>query len=139
MEKTLLIIKPDGVEKNVIGEVIRRVEDNGFRIQEMNMLKLSREKAEDLYSIHRDKEFFPSLIEFILSGPIVVLKLERSEAITKLRELAGQTNPADAGKGTIRGDFGSTIQNNIVHASDSPESATRELEIFFTNAESING
>jgi nucleoside-diphosphate kinase len=139
MEKTLLIIKPDGVEKKVIGEVIRRVENKGFRIMEISMVQLSREKAEDLYSIHRDKEFFPSVIEFILSGPIVVLKLEHSEAITKLRELAGTTNPADAGKGTIRGDFGSTIQNNIVHASDSPESATRELDIFFPNSESING
>jgi nucleoside-diphosphate kinase len=139
MEKTLLIIKPDGVEKKVIGEVIRRVENEGFRIMEISMVQLSREKAEDLYSIHRDKEFFPSVIEFILSGPIVVLKLEHSEAITKLRELAGTTNPADAGKGTIRGDFGSTIQNNIVHASDSPESATRELDIFFPNSESING
>ncbi|MCH7761392.1 nucleoside-diphosphate kinase [candidate division TA06 bacterium] len=131
MERTLFIIKPDGVERKVVGEVIRRIEKEGFQILQMKMLRMTKQEAERLYAIHRDKEFYSSLIEFILSGSVVLLLLERQEAISKLRELAGKTNPAEAGKGTIRGDFGTTIQNNIVHASDSIETAEREITIFF--------
>ena len=131
MERTLFIIKPDGVERKVVGEVIRRIEKEGFQILQMKMLRMTKQEAERLYAIHRDKEFYSSLIEFILSGSVVFLLLERQEAISKLRELAGKTNPVEAGKGTIRGDFGTTIQNNIVHASDSIETAEREITIFF--------
>lgn len=131
MERTLFIIKPDGVERKVVGEVIRRIEKKGFQILQMKMIRMTKQEAERLYAIHRDKEFYSSLIEFILSGSVVLLLLERQEAISKLRELAGKTNPVEAGKGTIRGDFGTTIQNNIVHASDSIETAEREITIFF--------
>ena len=131
MERTLFIIKPDGVERKVVGEVIRRIEKEGFQILQMKMLRMTKQEAERLYAIHRDKEFYSSLIEFILSGSVVLLLLERQEAISKFRELAGKTNPVEAGKGTIRGDFGTTIQNNIVHASDSIETAEREITIFF--------
>jgi len=131
MEKTLLIIKPDGVERKVIGEVIRRVEKEGFQILQMKMIRMKRDEAERLYSIHQGKPFYPSLIEFIISGPVVLLLLERSNAILKLRELAGKTNPSEAGRGTLRGDFGTNIQVNVVHASDSRETAEREISIFF--------
>ena len=133
MEKTLLIIKPDGVEKKVVGEVIRRMENQGFQILELKLIRMSRVDAERLYAVQREKPFYTSLIEFILSGPVVLVLLKGISAIMKLRELAGKTDPLEAGAGTIRGDFGSSIQNNIVHASDSRDSAGREISIFFND------
>ena len=126
-----MLIKPDGVERRLIGKVIERVEDAGFRIVAMHMEHLTRKKAEELYAPHRGKDFFEGLVEFMISGPVVGLILEKENAIEDLRRLVGKTDPARADVGTIRHDFGMTIRKNVVHASDSPENASREIKIFF--------
>ena len=131
MEKTLSIVKPDGVEKSLIGEVIRRFEKNGLRVVALKMVQLSKTQAEGFYVVHRDRPFFPSLTEFMSSGPCVVMILEGESAISKVREIMGATDPNNAPEGTIRKDFASNIERNIVHGSDSPESSKRELELFF--------
>lgn len=131
VESTLLIVKPDGVRRGLVGEVLRRVEAKGLRIAEMRMLSIGRELAEEHYAEHRDKPFFGELVAFITSGPVVVARLEGEGAIDVSRTLIGPTNPASAPPGTIRGDFGLIITENLVHGSDSPESAERELKLFF--------
>ena len=128
---TLLIIKPDGVRRSLIGEVLRRVEEAGLRIEEMRMETIDRATAEEQYGEHRDKPFFAELVDFITGGPVVVAKVTGDNAISVWRDLMGPTDPADAPPGTIRGDFASVITENIVHGSDSPESAARELKLFF--------
>ena len=133
MERTLLIVKPDGMKRRLIGEVIKRVEENGFSILDIRFIKLSQKDAEILYEVHRGKSFYNDLLKFITSGPIVALLLEREDAISKMRQVVGATNPANAEKGTIRGDLGGNIEQNVVHASDSEESAAREIPIFFSN------
>jgi nucleoside-diphosphate kinase len=131
VESTLLIVKPDGVARGLVGEVLRRAEAKGLRIAEMRTLTIDRPLAEEHYGEHRDKPFFGELVEFITSGPVVVGRLEGENAIAVWRTLMGPTDPAIAPPGTIRGDFGIVITENLVHGSDSPESAERELKLFF--------
>jgi nucleoside-diphosphate kinase len=128
---TLLIVKPDGVRRGLVGEVLRRVEARGLAIAEMRMLTIDRPLAEEHYGEHREKPFFGELVAFITSGPVVVARLEGEGAVDVWRTMIGPTDPANAPPGTIRGDLGLIITENIVHASDSPESAERELKLFF--------
>jgi len=137
MERTLSIIKPDGVAKGLIGEVIKRFENNGLRIRAMKMLHLTKEEAEGFYIVHKDKPFYGSLTDFMSSGPIVVMVLEGEDAIRKNRDLMGATNPRDAAPGTIRRDFGTGIERNIVHGSDSPETAIFEIGYFFSHLDLV--
>ncbi len=132
MERTLSIVKPDGVKKNLIGEVIRRFEQKILRIAALKMLRLSKKDAMSFYAVHKDKPFYESLTEFISEGPIVVMVVEGNNAILIVREVMGATNPKDAALGTIRADFGSDIEHNIVHGSDSKESASFEIPFFFS-------
>jgi len=130
-ETTLLIVKPDGDRRGLVGEVLRRVEDKGLRIAEMRLMRIDRALAEEHYGEHREKPFFGDLVAFITSGPVVVARLEGEGAIDVWRTMMGPTDPAIAPPGTIRGDYGLIITENIVHGSDSPESAERELKLFF--------
>ena len=138
VQRTYVMIKPDGVKRGLIGEIIRRIENKGFRIVALKMLKLSREKAEELYSVHRDKPFFESLIEFITSGPVVAMIVEGEEAVSVMRTLIGPTDGRKAPPGTIRGDFALSVQENIIHAADSVESAEREMWIVFSKDEVVS-
>jgi nucleoside-diphosphate kinase len=135
VERTLSIIKPDAVGKNIIGKIYSRFESNGLQIVGSRMLQLSDDVAGGFYAEHRERPFFPALIEFMTSGPVVVQVLEGENAIAKNRELMGATNPADAEEGTIRADFATSIDANAVHGSDSPESAAREIAYFFAASE----
>jgi len=128
---TLLIVKPDGVGRGLVGEILRRIEDKGLMIEKLDMRTISRETAEEHYGEHREKPFFDELCRFITSGPVVVAKVTGEEAVTCCRTLMGPTNPVDAPPGSIRGDFATLIGENIVHGSDSAESAARELKLFF--------
>jgi nucleoside-diphosphate kinase len=130
-ESTLLIVKPDGVRRGLVGEVLRRVEAKGLSIEEMHLSTIPHETAQRHYDEHRDKPFFEELVGFITSGPVVVARITGEDAITCWRMLMGPTNPVDAPPGSIRGDFATEIGENIVHGSDSPESAERELALFF--------
>lgn len=131
MEQTLILVKGDGVRRKLVGEVIGRIERKGLDIRQMQLMDVSREKAEEHYGEHRDKPFFGELVDFITSTPVVAMRVEGEGAILQMRGLMGATNPADAAPGTIRGDLALSITENIVHGSDSPESAERELELFF--------
>ncbi len=131
IESTLLIVKPDGVRRGLVGEVLRRVEDKGLTIDEMRLAVIDRTTAEEHYGEHRDKPFFGELVDFITSGPVVLAKISGDDAITCWRTLMGPTNPVEAPPGSIRGDFATTIGENIVHGSDSAASAARELTLFF--------
>jgi nucleoside-diphosphate kinase len=135
VERTLSIIKPDAVAKNIIGKIYSRFESNGMRIVAAKMLQLSRQDAEGFYAEHKGRPFFPALIEFMTSGPVTVQVLESEGAVLKNRELMGATNPKEAEKGTIRGDFADSIDANAVHGSDSAESAAREIAYFFADSE----
>ena len=135
VERTLSIIKPDAVGKNLIGKIYSRFEDNGLQIVAAKMLRLSENVAGGFYAEHRERPFFPALIEFMTSGPVVVQVLEGENAIAKNRELMGATNPQEAAAGTIRADFASNIDANAVHGSDSPQSAQREIAYFFAASE----
>jgi nucleoside-diphosphate kinase len=130
-ESTLLIVKPDGVRRGLVGEVLRRVENKGLSIGELRMMTIARELAERHYAEHVDKPFFDELVGFITSGPVVVARVEGERAIEVWRAIMGPTNPIAAPPGTIRGDFATLIGENIVHGSDSPDSAERELSLFF--------
>jgi len=138
MERTLSIIKPDGVRKGLIGEIIKRFDQNGFKIRAMKMVHISKKEAEGFYAVHRDKPFFESLTKFMSSGPIVVMVLEREGAIEKNREIMGATDPAKAAEGTIRREFADNIEQNIVHGSDSPETARTEIAYFFNALEIVD-
>lgn len=131
VESTLLIVKPDAVKRGLVGEVLRRVEVKGLRIEEMRLMRIDRDLAEEHYGEHRDKPFFGELVEFITSGPVVVARVKGEQAVPMLRALMGPTDPASAAPGTIRGDFGTIITENLVHGSDSSTSAERELKLFF--------
>ena len=131
VERTLSIIKPDAVGKNIIGKIYSRFESNGLRIVASRMLRLSDVVAGGFYAEHRERPFFPALIEFMTSGPVVVQVLEGEDAIARNRELMGATNPQEAAEGTIRADFASSIDANAVHGSDSAASAEREIAYFF--------
>jgi len=131
LESTLLIVKPDGVARGLVGEVLRRAEAKGLRIAGLRTMTIDRSLAEEHYGEHRDKPFFGELVAFITSGPVVVARLDGEGAIDVLRTLMGSTDPATAPPGTIRGDLGLIITQNIVHGSDSSDSAERELKLFF--------
>jgi nucleoside-diphosphate kinase len=135
MERTLSIVKPDGVQKNLIGEVIRRFENAGLRIVGLKMLRLTKDMAKGFYIVHKDKPFYESLTDFMSSGPVVVMVVEGDNAISKVREIMGATNPKNAAPGTIRHEFASDVEHNIVHGSDSPESARFEISYFFSEVE----
>lgn len=137
-ERTFVMIKPDGVRRGLVGEVISRFERKGFRIIGLKMVKMSPEQAEELYSPHKDKPFFRSLVEFATSGPVVVMVLEGNSAVDVVRLMIGSTDARRAAPGTIRGDFGLDIQENVVHASDSRESFEREHRIFFRDEELVS-
>ncbi len=125
------MIKPDAVEKRAIGRIIAMLEENGFKILALKSRRFSREEAERFYEVHKGKEFFNSLVNYITGGMVVGVMVEREDAVEKLRELVGSTNPEDARPGTIRAVFGESIERNAVHASDSPDNAIRELKFFF--------
>ena len=131
MERTLSILKPDGVEKKLIGEVIRRFEKERIRIAAMRMFRLTRREAEGFYAVHRERPFFGSLTEFLSSGPVVVMVLEGDDVIARNRILMGATDPKKAERGTIRADFADSVERNIVHGSDAPETAETEIRYFF--------
>ncbi|EHG4924936.1 nucleoside-diphosphate kinase [Campylobacter jejuni] len=131
MEKTLSIIKPDTVKKGVIGKILDRFESNGLRIAAMKKVQLSKEQAENFYAVHKERPFFKDLVEFMISGPVVVSILEGEGAVLKNRDLMGATNPKEAKAGTIRADFAESIDANAVHGSDSLENAKIEIEFFF--------
>jgi len=135
MERTLSIIKPDAVSKNLIGEIIRRLEENNLKIVAAKMLHLSKQEAEGFYAVHRQRPFFESLTTFMSSCPIVVMVLEGEKAIARYRVIMGATNPAEAAPGTIRKEFASSIERNAVHGSDSPETASFEISYFFKSRE----
>jgi nucleoside-diphosphate kinase len=135
MEQTLSIIKPDGVAKGLIGEVIKRFETNGLTVRAMKMITMTKKQAEGFYAVHREKPFFDSVTNFISSGPCVVLILEGPGAIEKNRKLMGATDFKKADPGTIRADFASSIESNIVHGSDGPETARYEIGYFFNDLE----
>jgi len=137
LERTLSIIKPDGVEKKVVGEILSRFEKNGLNIIAMKRIKLTKSDAEGFYAVHRERPFFGSLTDFMSRGPIVVLVLEGENAIAKNRQIMGATNPEEADEGTIRKDFATNIEENTVHGSDAPETAEYEINYFF-NALEIN-
>jgi nucleoside-diphosphate kinase len=130
-ESTLLIVKPDGVRRGLVGEILRRVEAKGLTIDALELRVIDRATAEEHYGEHRDKPFFGELVDFITGGPVVVGKLSGERAIACWRTLMGPTDPVDASPGSIRGDYATVIGENIVHGSDSPESAARELKLFF--------
>lgn len=138
MEKTFSIIKPNAVGKNVIGKIIDRFETAGIRIAAIKMAKLDKAKAEGFYAEHKERPFFPSLIAFMTSGPLVLMVLEGEGVVAKNREIMGATNPANAAPGTLRKDFADSIEANAVHGSDSPASAEREIRYFFENSEIVN-
>jgi nucleoside-diphosphate kinase len=131
VERTLSIIKPDAVAKNVIGEIVSRFENNGLQIVASKMLHLGKEQAEGFYAVHKERPFYNDLVSFMISGPVVVQVLEGENAISKNRELMGATNPAEADAGTIRADFATTVDENAVHGSDAPETAAEEIKFFF--------
>lgn len=138
-ERTLSIIKPDGVARGLIGEVIKRFEAAGIRIAAMKMIHMTRPQAEGFYAVHRERPFFDSLTAFMSSGPAVVMVLEGENVIARNRELMGATNYKDAAEGTIRRDFATDIEKNIVHGSDAPETAAFEIGYFFNRFEIIGG
>jgi len=131
VEQTLSIIKPDGVQKNLIGEIVGRFEKAGLEIVAARMLRLSREQAEGFYTVHKERPFFNDLVTYMTSGPVMVQTLQGESAIAANRDIMGATNPADADPGTIRADFAESIEENIVHGSDGPDTAAEEIAFFF--------
>ena len=131
VEQTLSIIKPDGVEKNLIGEIYGRFEKAGLQIVAARMMHLTKEQAEGFYAVHKERPFYQDLVAYMTSGPVVVQVLEGEGAIDKNREIMGATNPDDAAPGTIRKDFAASIEENVVHGSDGPDTAAQEIEFFF--------
>ena len=137
MERTLSIIKPDGVKKNIIGEVIKRFQDNDIKITAIKMIQLSKEEAQGFYAVHKERPFYNSLTDFMTSGPIVVMVLEGDDVIARNRKLMGATNFEEAEIGTIRKDFATDIEKNVVHGSDAPETAAFEISYFFNALEIV--
>ena len=133
VERTLSIIKPDAVRRNLIGEINRRFEAGGLSIVASRMVHLTKEQAEGFYAVHKERPFYSSLVEYMQSGPVVVQVLEGKKAITLNRDIMGATNPADAASGTIRADFAESLERNSVHGSDAPETAATEIAFFFTD------
>ena len=137
MERTFLMVKPDGVQRNLIGEIVARFEKKGFQLVGGKLMSISRELAEEHYGEHKERPFFGELVDFITSGPVFAMVWEGENVISSARQMMGSTNPKDAAPGTIRGDFGITVGKNIIHGSDSPTSAVREIGIFFNENELV--
>lgn len=135
MQQTLAIIKPDGVAKGVCGEVIKRIESNNLKIKGMKLTRLTKSQAQGFYAVHKERPFFSSLTEFMCSGPVVIMVLEGEDAIAKWREMMGATNYKEAKEGTIRREFATDIEKNVVHGSDAPETAAFETGYFFNSLE----
>ena len=135
LERTLSIVKPDAVRKNAIGKILDRFETAGLKVIACKMLLLTRDQAEGFYAVHRERTFFPELIEYMISGPVVIQVLEGEGAIQRNRQVMGATNPRDADPGTIRADFAESVQTNAVHGSDGPETARNEIAFFFSDDE----
>ncbi len=138
MEKTFLMIKPDGVQRNLIGTIVERLENKGFKIAGAKLMHVSEELAKTHYQEHADKPFFGELVDFITSGPVFAMVLKGENVIDTARLVVGSTNPQQAAPGTIRGDFGLTVGKNIIHGSDSKESAEREISLFFNDSEVLD-
>ena len=138
MERTLVLIKPDGVQRNLIGKIISIFEENGIRLVAIKKTKLTKTQAEAFYIVHKDRHFYQSLTDYMSSGPIVAMVLEGEDAIKKVREIMGATDPKEAKEGTIRNLFGLDKEKNTVHGSDSPESAQKEIPFFFSEIELIS-
>ncbi|MBM7713630.1 nucleoside-diphosphate kinase [Siminovitchia sp. FSL H7-0308] len=137
MEKTFLMVKPDGVQRELIGEIVSRFEKKGFQLIGAKLMQISNELAEEHYGEHKERPFFGELVDFITSGPVFAMVWQGENVIATARQMMGATNPKDAAPGTIRGDFGVTVGKNVIHGSDSPESAKREIGLFFKKEELI--
>ncbi|CAM5791824.1 MULTISPECIES: nucleoside-diphosphate kinase [Brevibacillus] len=138
MEKTFLMVKPDGVQRNLIGEIVSRFEKKGFQLVGAKLMNVSRELAEQHYAEHKERPFFGELVDFITSGPVFAMVWQGNNVISTARSMMGKTNPADAASGTIRGDFATSVGMNIIHGSDSPESAEREIALWFGQGEVLS-
>lgn len=134
-QKTFSIIKPDAVASGKAGKILSLLEDNGFRILALRMTKLSQSQAEGFYAVHRERPFYGSLVKFMTEGPVIVMALEREDAVKKLREVMGATNPANAAEGTVRKLYAESIERNAIHGSDAPETAAEELKFFFSSVD----
>lgn len=138
MERTFLMVKPDGVQRNLIGEVVSRFEKKGFKLAGAKLMSIPQELAEKHYAEHKERPFFGELVSFITSSPVFAMVWEGENVIATARNMMGKTNPVDAAPGTIRGDYGVQVSQNIIHGSDSPESAAREINLFFNESEIVN-
>lgn len=138
LERTFLAIKPDGVQRNLVGEIIRRFESKGFTLVGLKMMKVSRELAEQHYDVHKERPFFPGLVEFIISSPVVAMVWEGEGVVAAARKIIGSTNPLTAEPGTIRGDFGINVGRNLIHGSDAQETAQREIKLWFKDDELVS-
>ncbi len=138
MERTFLAVKPDGVQRGLVGEIIRRFESKGFTLVGLKLLKVSKELAENHYAVHRERPFFAGLVEFITSGPVVAMVWEGKGVIASARKIIGATNPLNSEPGTIRGDFGVDIGRNLIHGSDAPETAVTEIKLWFKDDELVS-
>lgn len=137
LEQTLCIIKPDALERDLLGEIIKQIEASGLKIKALKMFQMNKKQAQEFYAVHKDKPFYESLTDYMSSGPIVIAVLEGEDAISKYRDLMGATNPAEAAKGTIREQFALDIERNSVHGSDSSENAAIEIAYFFNQLEVV--
>ena len=137
-ERTLSIIKPDGVQRNLVGEIIRRFEAKGFTLVGLKLMSVSKELAEQHYDVHKERPFFPGLVQFITSGPVVAMVWEGNGVIASARKIIGATNPLNAEPGTIRGDYGVTVGRNLIHGSDAPETAQTEISLWFKDEELVS-
>jgi len=138
LERTFLMVKPDGVQRNLTGEIFKRIEQKGFKLIGLKFMLIDEQLAAQHYAEHKDKPFFQELIDFITSGPVVAMVWEGDNIIATMRQLMGETNPADALPGTIRGDLAVSLSQNVIHGSDSPESAQREINLFFNEKELVS-
>ncbi|AEV19800.1 MULTISPECIES: nucleoside-diphosphate kinase [Geobacillus] len=137
-ERTFIMVKPDGVQRNLIGEIVARFEKKGFQLVGAKLMQVSRELAEQHYAEHKERPFFGELVDFITSGPVFAMVWEGENVIAAARQMMGKTNPQEAAPGTIRGDFGLTVGKNVIHGSDSPQSAKREISLFFKEEELVS-
>jgi nucleoside-diphosphate kinase len=138
VEKTFLMVKPDGVQRNLVGEVVNRFERKGFKLVGAKLMQITDELASEHYGEHKERPFFGELVDFITSGPVFAMVWEGENVIKTAREMMGKTNPAEAAPGTVRGDYGVTVGKNVIHGSDSPESAEREINLFFDKKELVS-
>lgn len=138
MEKSFLMVKPDGVQRNLIGEIVSKFERKGYKLVAAKLMNITEQLAEEHYGEHKDKPFFRELVDFITSGPVFAMVWEGENVISTARNMMGATNPQEADTGTIRGDYGATVGKNIIHGSDSPESAEREIKLFFKEEELVH-